>query len=79
MIQYLKKGLGRNMNNLIAFVNEFLSYLLVMVIIVALCGVAIFIGTTLRKRKDKQEAEAAKEAPYCRTANREHSEFVRTR
>lgn len=62
MIQYLKKGLGRNMNNLIAFVNEFLSYLLVMVIIVALCGVAFFIGTTLRKRKDKQEAEAAKEA-----------------
>ena len=62
MIQYLKKGLGRNMNNLIAFVNEFLSYLLVMVIIVALCGVAIFIGTTLRKRTDKQEAEAAKEA-----------------
>ena len=60
MIQYLKKGLGRNMNNLIAFVNEFLSYLLVMVIIVALCGVAIFIGTTLRKHK--QEAEAAKEA-----------------
>lgn len=50
------------MNNLIAFVNEFLSYLLVMVIIVALCGVAIFIGTILRKRKDKQEAEAAKEA-----------------
>ena len=50
------------MNNLIAFVNEFLSYLLVMVIIMALCGVAIFIGTTLRKRKDKQEAEAAKEA-----------------
>ena len=42
--------------------REFLSYLLVMVIIVALCGVAIFIGTTLRKRKDKQEAEAAKEA-----------------
>lgn len=62
MIQYLKKGLGRNMNNLIAFVNEFLSYLLVMAIIVVLCGVAIFIGTTLRKRKNRQEAEAAREA-----------------
>lgn len=50
------------MNNLIAFVNEFLSYLLVMAIIVVLCGVAIFIGTTLRKRKNRQEAEAAREA-----------------
>jgi len=41
-------------SNLIAFINTFLSYLLVAVIIAALAGVAIFIGIRLRKNKDKQ-------------------------
>ena len=49
------------MSNLIAFVNMFLSYLLVMAVIVVLGGIAIFIGITLRKRKNLQEAQAAKE------------------
>ncbi|MCM1136299.1 MAG: hypothetical protein NC400_12085 [Clostridium sp.] len=44
------------MNNLILFINTFLSYLLVMAIIVVLCGVAIFIGIKLRKNKNKQLA-----------------------
>lgn len=42
------------MNNLILFLNSFLSYLLLMAVIVALCGVAIFIGIKLRKNKNKQ-------------------------
>ena len=49
------------MSNLIAFVNMFLSYLLVMAVIVVLGGIGIFIGITLRKRKNLQEAQASKE------------------
>ncbi len=41
-------------NNLVAFINTFLSYLLVAAIITALAGVAIFIGIKLRKNKNKQ-------------------------
>ena len=40
------------MNNLISFVNSFLSYLLVMAVIVVLAGIAIFIGIKLRKSKN---------------------------
>lgn len=47
------------MNNLIAFFNMFLSYLLLVVIIVALCAVAGFIGISLRKRKNRIEEETA--------------------
>ena len=44
------------MSNLILFVNSFLSYLLLMLIIVIIAGVAIFIGITMRKNKNaKQE------------------------
>ena len=39
------------MDNLILFLNSFLSYLLVMAVIVVLGGVAIFIGIKLRKNK----------------------------
>lgn len=37
-----------------AFFNSFLSYLLLMVVILAVAGVAIFIGITMRKRKIRQ-------------------------
>lgn len=40
------------MNNLILFVNSFLSYLLLMAVIVILAGIAIFIGIKLRKNKN---------------------------
>lgn len=46
--------LGGEMNNLILFLNSFLSYLLVMAVIVVLGGIAIFIGIKLRKNKNKQ-------------------------
>ena len=51
------------MENFILFFNSFLSYLLLMIVIAVLCGIAIFTGIKLRKRKDnqlrQQEAETA--------------------
>ena len=44
------------MTNAILFANSFLSYLLLMAIIVLLCGIAIFIGIKLRKNKNAKEA-----------------------
>lgn len=54
------------MTNLILFVNSFLSYLLLMAVVVILCGIAIFIGIKLRKNKDAKlagqgESEAVQE------------------
>ncbi len=42
------------MANIVLFFNSFLSYLLLMAIIVVLAGVAIFIGIKMRKRKNGQ-------------------------
>lgn len=52
---------------LVQFVNVLLSYLLLVVIFVAVGGCAVAIGMFLRKRKNKKqeksaEAEAAKDA-----------------
>lgn len=51
------------MANLILFVNSFLSYLLLFVLIVALVIVACVIGVKWRKSKD---AKAALETPADR-------------
>lgn len=40
----------------VAFLNSFLSYLMLMLIIVVLGAIAITLGITLRKRKDAKEA-----------------------
>lgn len=51
-----------DMANLILFINSFFSYLLVMAVIVALAGVAVFIGIKMRKRNNEKsvaEAEGA--------------------
>lgn len=37
---------------MIAFINSFLSYLLVFVVFCAIAGFAIFVGITMRKRKN---------------------------
>ncbi len=42
------------MEKLILFFNSFLSYLLVMAVIVVLAGIAVFIGIRMRKRKNSQ-------------------------
>lgn len=44
------------MTNLILFLNSFLSYLLLAVIIVALVTIACFIGVKWRKSKDAKAA-----------------------
>lgn len=38
-----------------AFINSFCSYLLLMLVIVAVAGTAVFIGITLRKKKDQAQ------------------------
>lgn len=49
------------MEKLVLFFNSFLSYLLVLAVIAVLCGIAIFIGIKLRKRKNSQlELEGTK-------------------
>ncbi len=42
---------------MIAFANAFLSYLLLFVIMAAVAGTGIFIGITLRRRKNLKDAE----------------------
>ncbi|MBD5450610.1 MAG: hypothetical protein HDR28_10765 [Lachnospiraceae bacterium] len=49
------------MNNLILFVNAFLSYLLVFVLIIALVIVACIIGVKCWKSKDTKEVTAEKQ------------------
>lgn len=52
-----EERLGVTMENMILFANSFLSYLLLMAVIVVLAGIAIFIGIKLRKNKNAKEAE----------------------
>ncbi|MBQ8946792.1 MAG: hypothetical protein IJ058_08280 [Lachnospiraceae bacterium] len=47
------------MNNLILFLNSFLSYLLLFVICVAVIIIAVLLGIRLRKNKDARESGAA--------------------
>lgn len=42
------------MDQLIYFFNTFLSYLLVMAVIVVVAGIATFIGIKMRKNKNRQ-------------------------
>lgn len=49
----------RGMGNAVLFVNSFLSYLLLMAVIVVIAGVAIFIGIRMRKKKNEQSKQEA--------------------
>lgn len=49
------------MNNLILFVNAFLSYLLLFALIVVLVILACIIGVKWRKSKDRKLAETGEE------------------
>ena len=53
------------------FFSSFLSYLLLMVIIIAVAGVAIFIGITMRKNKNQTELAAQ---PAGGDAGSDHAE-----
>lgn len=48
------------MQNLVLFINSFLSYFLLMVIIAVIAGAAIFIGVNARKRKNAQSKKEEK-------------------
>ncbi len=46
------------MDNLILFINAFLSYFLVFIVIIVLVTAAVFFGIRLRKAKDAKHALA---------------------
>lgn len=46
------------MNNFALFFNSFLSYLLLFAVIVAVAGIAMFIGIKMRKKKNAEEQAA---------------------
>ncbi len=49
---------------MVAFLNTFLSYLLLLVIMVAIAGIGIFAGIVMRKMKNRsQAAEQETEEP----------------
>ncbi|MCD7842968.1 MAG: hypothetical protein LUG56_10920 [Lachnospiraceae bacterium] len=54
---FLKKG-SLIMENLILFVNSFLSYLFVFVVSIVVAGVGAFAGYKLRVRKNLKDAQA---------------------
>ncbi len=47
---------------IMAFINSFLSYLLVFFVFCIVGGFGIFMGITLRKRKNTKEENQSKEA-----------------
>lgn len=47
------------MNNLVLFINSFLSYLLLLIVIAVVAGIAMFIGIKMRKKKNVEEEQAA--------------------
>lgn len=59
------------MSNLIAFLNSFLSYLLLFGTFVLIAAVAIFIGITLRKNKNAKVVaeESAEDTAEVTTAD----------
>lgn len=44
---------------LVSFLNSFMSYLMVMLVIVVVAGVATAIGITMAKKKNAKEAAVA--------------------
>ncbi len=46
---------------LISFINAFLSYAVLLLVIVAVCAVAVTIGITLRRRKDQKAGASVEE------------------
>lgn len=46
------------MNNLVLFINSFLSYLLLLIVIAVVAGIAMFIGIKMRKKKNVEEEQA---------------------
>ena len=55
------------MSNLISFINAFLSYFLLFGVIVVLVLIAVFLGTTMRQRKNAKENVAVIEADVTKS------------
>ena len=51
----------KNMSNLTAFLNSFLSYLLVFAVFIAVGGAPVAIGINMRPKKNRKEEQEAKE------------------
>lgn len=51
------------MNNLILFVNEFLSYVLIFIIFVLVMIISGVVGVRIRKNKDAKLAMASSDTP----------------
>ena len=49
-----KERSGESMSNFVLFFNSFLSYLLLMAVVVVIAGAAIFVGIKMRKNKNSQ-------------------------
>ena len=60
MIAYKRKGQVKNMTNLIAFVNSFLSYFVLFAFIIVLCVIAALVGIKIRKNKDLKDSQGVK-------------------
>ena len=50
------------MGNLVAFINSFISYLLVFVVFAAVIIAAVKVGITARHKKDARDAQNAQSA-----------------
>lgn len=55
----------------ILFANAFLSYLMLLLVIVVLAGIGVFIGITLRKAKNSSLQAAEVSAPVASDAQEE--------
>ena len=55
----------------ILFANAFLSYLMLLLVIVVLAGIGVFIGITLRKAKNSSLQSAEVSAPVASDAQAE--------
>lgn len=60
----------------VSFLNSFLSYLVVLVVIAAVGAVAITLGITLRKKKNKKRECNRQRSPL--TENKGYGKIVRT-
>ena len=54
---------------MIAFINTFLSYLLVVIVFLAIITVAVILGKKLRENKDAKDAAALVEAEKENNSN----------
>lgn len=55
----IKKAKEKKVNEMVNFVNTFLSYVVLTLVFAAVMGVSVFAGIFLRKRKNAKMEQAA--------------------